>query len=67
MKKLIILAFIMLSACIEGIEESSDPTSLMNKICLDNVEYWFRAAGQTAVMSPRIDPKTMTFVRCEEK
>lgn len=52
----------MLSACIE---DGSDRTSLMNKICLDNVEYWFRAAGQTAVMSPRIDPKTMAFVSCE--
>lgn len=62
MRKLIILAFIMLSACIE---DGSDRTSLMNKICLDNVEYWFRAAGQTAVMSPRIDPKTMAFVSCE--
>ena len=62
MGKLIILAFIMLSACIE---DGSDRTSLMNKICLDNVEYWFRAAGQTAVMSPRIDPKTMAFVSCE--
>ena len=64
MRKLIILSFVLLSACIE---EGSDLTSIMNKICLDNVEYWFRAAGQTAVMSPRIDPKTMAFVSCEEK
>lgn len=64
MRKLIILSFVLLSACIE---EGSDKTSIMNKICLDNIEYWFKAAGGTAVMSPRVDPKTMTFVRCEEK
>ena len=64
MKYIVLLSVLFLAGCIE---DGSDQTSIMNKICLDNVEYWFRAAGQTAVMSPRIDPKTMAFVSCEEK
>lgn len=64
MKKLIILAFVLLSACME---DGSDQTGTMSTICLDGVQYWTRQAGHGRVMAPRIDPVTLTFVRCMEK
>jgi hypothetical protein len=33
--------------------------------CIDGVEYWLRARGRLGFMALRVDPETMTFVRCE--
>ena len=54
-----------LSACVE---EGSDQTSDMITMCLDGVAYWYdgQGQGQTQMMAPRIDPKTLTFIRCKD-
>jgi hypothetical protein len=49
------------------VEEGSDQTSGMVTMCLDGVAYWYDGQGQSQMMSPRVDPETLTFVRCEEK
>lgn len=54
---------VTLSACVE---EGSDQTTDMITICLDDVAYWFDGQGQSQMMSPRIDPKTLTFIRCKD-
>ena len=33
--------------------------------CIDGVQYWYRNAGHSGYMAARIDPETLTFVRCE--
>lgn len=62
-----IVAFIILFLLVGcGKEEGSDQTSDMTTICLDGVAYWYDGVGNTQMMSPRIDPKTLTFIRCEK-
>ena len=53
----------LLSGCIEN---GDDVTSDMKNICIDGVQYWVDSEGSNLqMMSPRIDPVTLTFVRCE--
>jgi len=33
--------------------------------CIDGVQYWIRGYGRSQMMAPRINPETLTFVRCE--
>jgi uncharacterized membrane protein len=33
--------------------------------CVGGVEYWFRVVGYQGFMAVRVDPETLTFVRCE--
>lgn len=62
MKKLTLIVAAMsvlfLTACVE--------TEDFNSVCLDGVQYWYRQTGYTALLTPRIDPKTLTFVLCEK-
>lgn len=41
-----------------------DPTE-MQVICIENVEYWFKRDGYSAVMSPRFDAETGDIVVCD--
>lgn len=34
--------------------------------CIDGIEYWVRTYGYRGVMAVRVDPETMTYVRCGE-
>lgn len=62
-----IVAFIILFLLVGcGKEEGSDQTEGMTTICLDGVAYWFDGMGQSQMMAPRVDPETLTFIRCEE-
>lgn len=58
-----VLALSLLVACVE---EGEDVTEDMTVACIDGVEYWFDGIGQSQMMAPRIDPETLTFVRCEK-
>jgi hypothetical protein len=33
--------------------------------CIDSVQYWIIGSGNSQMMTARVDPKTLTFVRCE--
>jgi hypothetical protein len=33
--------------------------------CVGGVEYWARERGNKGYMAVRVDPETLTFVRCE--
>ena len=62
----IALASLALMACTP--EEGADVTSAVTPLCIDGVQYWTMYMGsQAGLMSPRVDPKTLTFVRCTEK
>lgn len=62
----IALVCMTLTAC--TIEEGQDVTELTTSVCLDGVEYWTMYLGANAgVLAPRVDPETLTFVRCAEK
>jgi uncharacterized protein YcfL len=62
-----IVAFIILFLLVGcGREEGSNQTEDMTTICLDGVAYWFDGMGQSQMMAPRVDPETLTFIRCEE-
>lgn len=65
MKYVIIASILFLSACTE---DGSDQTDDMITVCLDGVSYWVDGEDtQSQMMAPRIDPKTLTFIRCEVK
>lgn len=33
-------------------------------VCIGDVQYWSRGVGQSAVLVPRIDPETLSFLNC---
>lgn len=62
----IALASLALMACTP--EEGADVTSAVTPLCIDGVQYWTMYMGTgDDVLSPRVDPETLTFVRCMEK
>jgi hypothetical protein len=70
MKYVIMIAsFAILSACKPDTRERqmSEQGLSYAAECIDGVEYWMRFSGHKGYMSPRINPDTMTFVRCGDK
>lgn len=62
----IILAIVTLSGCKDM--NNTNQTEDMITICLDDVAYWVDGEGTNyQMMSPRINPETLSFVRCEGK
>ncbi len=62
----IALVCLTLTAC--TIENGQDVTELVTAVCLDGVEYLSMGMGANAgLLAPRVDPETLTFVRCTEK
>lgn len=60
---LLVIAALTLAGCIE---DGKDATTDMIIVCLDGVEYWVDGENtQQQMMAPRIDPETLSFVRCE--
>lgn len=62
-----ILAMIALTACVEederpAINSNSDRTYRAE--CIDGIEYWVRHIGHKGYMAVRVDPDTLSFVRC---
>ena len=67
MKKIIALALIgfALTGCVE---EGDNITNAHNTItvCLGGVEYWLlHAETHAQALAPKVDPTTLTFVRCK--
>jgi hypothetical protein len=61
------IAVFSLGACKDEREAASSEFGRNSSVeCLDGVEYWVRNSGYRGYMSPRIDPHTLTFVRCED-
>jgi len=59
------LMLVTLAACQDDREQTkSDNGKTYNAECIDGVEYWVRWTGHKGYMAPRIDPKTLEFVRC---
>lgn len=57
-----------LAACKEDtrpISESESGRSYRVE-CIGGIEYWAHANGYQGYMAIRVDPETLTFVRCEE-
>jgi hypothetical protein len=64
----VILAALALAACKdERPRTESDSGRGYRAECIDGVEYWTRSYGNAGFMAVRVDPNTMTFVRCEVK
>jgi translation initiation factor IF-1 len=63
---LIVAALITLAACKEDERTAVESDSGRNYRveCLDGVEYWVRYSGHNGYMAVRVDPETMSFVRC---
>jgi hypothetical protein len=63
---LILIAAITLSACVEDerpvVKSGSDRS--FRAECVDGIEYWVRHSGHQGYMAVRVDPKTLTFVKC---
>lgn len=67
MKYLVLASLVFLAACVE---DGDDLTNKHNTItiCLDGVEYWMiNPDTQSQTMAPRVNPDTLTFIRCEAK
>ena len=57
------LMIIPLAACQDDREKAVSDLKYNYLVeCIDGVEYWIRLSGY---MAPRVDPETLTFVRCE--
>lgn len=70
MKYVIMIAsFAILSACIPDAREkvASEVGQTYTVECINGVEYWKQSRGYGGYMAPRINPETLTFVRCGEK
>lgn len=68
MKYLAIFSLVFLAACYEDTSSiQSENGRTFHVECIDGVEYWHRNANSRSSMSPRIDPNTLTFVRCQTK
>ncbi len=62
----VILAALTLAACKDERPSTDSDSGLSYRAeCIDGVEYWTRFGGK--VLAVRVDPNTMTFVRCEVK
>lgn len=67
MKKIIALALIglALTGCIEQGDDLTNHHQTIT-VCLDGVEYWVLSAdSQSQALAPKVDPVTLTFVRCK--
>lgn len=67
MKYLAIASLVFLAACYDTPVAQSESGRQYSIECIDGVEYWFRSGNSRSVLAPRIDPNTMSFVRCEVK
>jgi hypothetical protein len=64
---LVATALVTLAACKEESTVDSNTVRQYTVECIDGVEYWRRTARHSGYMAVRVDPETMTFVRCEVK
>jgi len=64
----LLTSIIALAACIDERPIAVSESNRNYKVeCIDGVEYWTRANGYQGYMAVRVDPKTLSFVRCDRK
>lgn len=62
---LVTTAILVLAGCNDETSNAKSESGRTYKVeCIDGVEYWIRAGGNRGYMAVRVDPKTMSFVRC---
>jgi hypothetical protein len=61
---MILTAAVFLAACNEEKTQSTTSSLSFAIECIDGVEYWRARRGKGGYMAVRVDPNTMTFVRC---
>jgi hypothetical protein len=62
---LIVAALVTLTACIDerpSVESESGRNYRVE--CVGGVEYWVRTNGHQGYMAVKVDPSTLSFVRC---
>ncbi len=67
MNKIIALALIgfALTGCVEDGDDITNHFQTIT-VCLDGVEYWIlNADSQSQAMAPKVNPATLSFVRCK--
>jgi len=64
---LALMSLLTLTACFDDDRPSQDSTSGRSYMieCIDGIQYWLRSGSTQGFMAVRVDPETMTFVRCE--
>lgn len=60
----IVVGIVYLALLFLAPEEGENLTEDYVSVCIDNVQYWSRGVGQSAVLAPRVDPETLSFVNC---
>lgn len=68
--KYVLMATIVLTlaACNDERSQSQSESGRTYTVeCIDGVEYWTRQFGNTGYMAVRVNPETLTFVRCKGK
>ena len=61
-----LMALFALTACKDERPVSESVSGRDYRVeCIDGVEYWTRSIGNKGFMAVRVDPETMTFVRCK--
>jgi len=64
---MIVIAALTLAACKKEDERptvESDSGRNYRVECVGGIEYWVRYSGHNGYMAVRVDPETMSFVRC---
>lgn len=65
MKYAILFAAVFLTACVDERPSAQSESGLRYYVeCIGGIEYWTSVVGQTGFMAVRVDPETLTFVRC---
>lgn len=60
-----LMALVALSACNDERPSREGTSGREYRVeCIGGIEYWQRSAGHSAMLAVRVDPETMTFVRC---
>jgi hypothetical protein len=63
---IIFTALLALTACKDERPSTEGTSGREYRIeCIGGIEYWHRPRGQASLLAVRVDPETMTFVRCE--
>jgi hypothetical protein len=62
----LILSLSVLAGCIEDNRETvpSNSGSKYKAECIDGIEYWLHRRGNAGYLAVRIDPETLSYVRC---
>jgi hypothetical protein len=63
---LLLIGLFMIVFVVANPPSATVNVSDFNVSCIQGVEYWYGQSGYKGYMSPRIDPETLAFVRCDD-